>query len=155
MQIQTMGEQETKYKSAIYRYDCFKQNWKESLSVVFRMGQVIVYRIVRPWLYYDISYILTKKFREERKIINVLHSFTNKVIRDREANYHQPISKENNYKCSPRKRLAMLDLLIAAKNSGLMINKDGIREEVDTFMFEVSMQLFNSHFKFQVHFLGS
>lgn len=138
MQIQTMGEQETKYKSAIYRYDSFKQHWNGRLSVVYSMGQVIVYRIVRPWLYYDISYILTKKFREERKIINVLHSFTNKVIREREANFHQPISKENNY--SSRKRLAMLDLLIAAKNSGFMIDKDGIREEVDTFMFEVSMQ---------------
>lgn len=105
------------------------------------MGQVIVYRIVRPWLYYDISYVLTKKFREERKIIKVLHSFTNKVIDEREENFHQPMAKEKNY--STRKRLAMLDLLISAKNSGFMINRDGIREEVDTFMFEVSMYVFD------------
>lgn len=31
----------------------------------------------------------------------------------------------------------MLDLLIAANKNGKQIDDDGIREEVDTFMFEV------------------
>ena len=40
---------------------------------------------------------------------------------------------------SSKKRLAMLDLLIAAfKNDD--IDEAGIREEVDTFMFEVSFK---------------
>lgn len=37
-----------------------------------------------------------------------------------------------------KKRLAMLDLLIAAMKKG-DIEMAGIREEVDTFMFEVKM----------------
>lgn len=36
-----------------------------------------------------------------------------------------------------RKRMAMLDHLIAAQQNGEKIDDTGIREEVDTFIFEV------------------
>ena len=36
-----------------------------------------------------------------------------------------------------KKRMAMLDTLIAAHRNGQHINDEGIREEVDTFIFEV------------------
>ena len=66
------------------------------------------------------------------------------VIRERQQ-YHEETggiylqqSEAPNDNLTSKKRHAMLDLLIAAMKEGL-IDESGIREEVDTFIFEVQM----------------
>lgn len=52
---------------------------------------------------------------------------------------------KNVYVADRKKRLAMLDLLIAKQRDGNQIDDAGIREEVDTFIFEVGIKSCCTH----------
>lgn len=76
---------------------------------------------------------------KQRKYVKTLHGFTKGVIRNRQENFQGLGDLERMDDGVNRKtRLAMLDLLIDAKNHKGIIDDKGIREEVDTFMFEVN-----------------
>ncbi|XP_023247723.1 probable cytochrome P450 4p2 [Copidosoma floridanum] len=86
--------------------------------------------------------------RLSKKTLEILHEFTDEIIRERKK-YHKSTGNkfldENNDEVEDnvfddvhigrRRRLAMLDLLFAAEKKGL-IDDAGIKEEVDTFTFE-------------------
>ena len=57
----------------------------------------------------------------------------------RKRNQHEQITTttEDDGLFTKKKRLAFLDLLLAAYDKG-EISREGVREEVDTFMFEVT-----------------
>nr|UEN71156.1 cytochrome P450 4AV17 [Meteorus pulchricornis] len=117
---------------------------------VYDIGNIFYYRSVRPWLKNNWIFSLTSKGRDQLNALKILHGFTTKIIKEREQ-YHaetngkyledfsvampsssQPQTLDNKKK----RRLAFLDLLIAASKRGLGLDDQGIREEVDTFVFE-------------------
>lgn len=108
----------------------------------YRLGMYAVKRILSPWLYFDFIYALTPSGRDETKLLEVLHQFTSEVIKAREETFDESDvenmenSNDDDTGIFAKKRLAMLDLLLLAKRRG-EIDDQGIREEVDTFMFEV------------------
>lgn len=82
-----------------------------------------------------------EKGRSFKKDVDVLHGFTEKVIADRKdlltTTTKEEITEED-LALGKKKRTSFLDLLlVAAKDSTILTDTD-IREEVDTFMFEVS-----------------
>lgn len=84
--------------------------------------------------HYFITRIFKLPFWQHKFVIKTLHAFTNRVIKERKATFKNTSNETDDY--LPKKRLAMLDLLLSVKEENGGIDENGIREEVDTFMFE-------------------
>ena len=93
------------------------------------MGDLIVERTLKPWLMINLIHKYSSSYREQNKCLKILHGFTKKVIREREAEIDM-----NDF--GSKRREAFLDLLSKAKNQDQTLTDEDIQEEVDTFMFE-------------------
>lgn len=116
---------------------------KEYKNAIFEMGLNVVHRLVRAWLHSPLLFSFSSLGRRQGKALSVLHKFSTDVIRQRRnarilSGDKIVVDKimDDDFK-SLKKRLAMLDLLLSAEDEG-SIDENGIREEVDTFMFEVN-----------------
>ncbi|KAJ8927507.1 hypothetical protein NQ314_020002 [Rhamnusium bicolor] len=76
----------------------------------------------------------------EKKLIKILHNFTNKIIKIKSRNFENfDVSCNEEFNYSKRKKLVMLDLLLKEKISDGLIDDRGIQDEVNTFMFAVKI----------------
>ncbi|CAB4010373.1 cytochrome P450 4V2 [Paramuricea clavata] len=114
----------------------------EYIKAVFSTCELIQQRQKSPWLWLDIIYNMTSSGRRHRIALDILHGFSNKVINDRiEQRKASKFANEDTscvtaiYSSSNRRIRAFLDLLLEEYDQG-NITKEGVREEVDTFMFE-------------------
>ncbi|XP_039304610.1 cytochrome P450 4C1 [Solenopsis invicta] len=135
---------ETAMGISMQEKDLFQQKYRKA---VLRMGELFIYRLMRPWLWVDWMFSLLPVGREQAKVLKTLHSFTEKIIAERK-DYHKQTNgqylKNLNTKVYEddaetigirKKRLALLDILIQASQNDTLSDSD-IKEEVDTFMFE-------------------
>lgn len=110
------------------------------------MSELATYRTYSLWKRVPLLYRLSDDYREEQKLLKILHGTTNGVIQSRKLALQNQITKEDNSEkkinedaFSGRQRVAFLDLLLMSKTpEGEPLSDEVVREEVDTFMFEVS-----------------
>ncbi|XP_063907299.1 cytochrome P450 4C1-like [Zophobas morio] len=120
-----------------FKEEDIKVSGRDYKKAIHEIGKLYVYRLSRPWLLYNLLYVFVPQYFKEKKLVKTLHTFTTNVISNRQKNFRTTKTEsEVDFSYSKRKRLAMLDLLLTAKKQEGCIDDDGIREEVDTFMFE-------------------
>ncbi|KAL0265509.1 UNVERIFIED_CONTAM: hypothetical protein PYX00_011036 [Menopon gallinae] len=110
---------------------------------IFRMGKIVVNRMFNPILYTDASFMLSPLGWEHSKILKTLHGFTSKVIKEKKeiqtrkramANSLDTIKEDAN-SVGVVERKSFLEMLLESQ-AAHSLTEQGIREEVDTFMFE-------------------
>ncbi|KAL6254371.1 hypothetical protein P5V15_014418 [Pogonomyrmex californicus] len=136
---------ETAMGTSLQELGPFQQQYR---NAVHQMSQILTYKIMRPWLHNDWIFSLTSKGRQQKRILKILHGFTQKIIAERKL-YHEQINEgylksfdkdtlaeEDNSETITikKKRLAMIDILIATSREGHLTDSD-IQEEIDTFLF--------------------
>lgn len=97
-----------------------------------KMGDMVIHRVMRPWLYEDFAYIFFPSYWKQLRLSKILHKFSHTIIKKRESKIEELSSSQIMHK----KRTIMLDMLLLAMKNGELLDFDGIREEVDTFVFE-------------------
>lgn len=118
---------------------------KSYKTAIEELGNLVFQRLMRIYLYPDFLFNLSSWGRKQHTFLTTIHNFTKTVIKQRREYIKENKidvnaildDDDNAYFYNNRKKTAMLDLLLSAEKEGL-INKTGIQEEVDTFMFEVS-----------------
>lgn len=89
----------------------------------------------------DFLFRFTGLYNEQKRALKTLHDFTDKVINERRNAILTNSSDKHNDNVDEsigiKKKMAFLDILLQSSINGKPLSNSDIREEVDTFMFEV------------------
>lgn len=118
---------------------------------VFELSKFAILRTLTFWMHSDFIFSLTSVGREQNRILKMMNKFRDRVIDARRESFKccnifndDEIIDDNqqmtNDELTGKKKLAMLDLLLEAEKQGI-IDAQGIKEEVDTFMFGVRLSV--------------
>ncbi|XP_045212702.1 cytochrome P450 4V2-like [Mercenaria mercenaria] len=124
-----------------------KDSNSEYVQAVYKASEYTFLRQRSPWMGPKFLFNLLGPGKDYDRCLSVLHTFTEKVIRERQEEFSkqhdgkitmQELLDEQDFGSflGKRRRLAFLDMLLCATTDTQKLSFLDIREEVDTFMFE-------------------
>ncbi|XP_017093177.2 cytochrome P450 4d1 isoform X2 [Drosophila bipectinata] len=111
----------------------------EYVQAVKTISMVLHKRMFNIFYRFDLTYMLTPLARAEKKALNVLHQFTEKIIVQRREELIKGGGQETaeaDVDVGAKRKMAFLDILLQSTIDEKPLTNLDIREEVDTFMFE-------------------
>lgn len=116
----------------------------EYVKAVYSFSELMLQRFVRPWLHSEFIFRRSAIGKKYFAAVDTLHRFSKDVIRKKRLARLESSSRDKSAEAADdvfgkKKRRAFLDLLLESNESEQVLSDDDIREEVDTFMFEVSI----------------
>lgn len=112
--------------------------------VPFSVANSMINRFFNVYLRLNIVWELSHHSRNQRAILKVLHQFTENVIKERRLKLNGMVNNnsiESIDDIGIKQRRAFIDILLNSTIDGKPLSDKDIREEVDTFMFEVGFRL--------------
>ncbi|XP_055857578.1 cytochrome P450 4d2-like isoform X2 [Episyrphus balteatus] len=106
----------------------------EYVKLLTKVTDIFVKRFINVFYRNDRLFaILAPRLKKENdKVVNKLHAFTDAIIKKRKKELHQ---QQNLKETDTKQRMAFLDVLLLSTVDGKPLSNTDIREEVDTFMF--------------------
>lgn len=99
---------------------------------------IIIQRSLSPIEMFDFLFPFSRNYYRLHKSLKILHNYTNNVVNTRrEELKNKGIESDRDIGTGIKSKKPFLDSLLKANISGQPLTQEEIREEVDTFMFEV------------------
>lgn len=113
----------------------------EYVKAVHNVCRIVVERGFSVPQRSDYLYRFTDNYKCEQKSLKILHTYTNSIIRTKkkELAAQQTEINDNIDDAGIKKKVAFLDLLLQHQKKNQSLTDSEIREEVDTFMFTVTL----------------
>jgi len=115
----------------------------EYVQAVKTISMVLHKRMFNILYRFDLTYMLTPLARAEKKALDVLHQFTEKIIVQRREEIIRGGNENGkgngnseDADVGAKRKMAFLDILLQSTIDDRPLSNLDIREEVDTFMFE-------------------
>lgn len=113
----------------------------EYVQMVKLETKLIMERVIVIWKKINLLFHMTGGYLLEKRTIEALHKATNDVIMAR----RDLLMKKNEHDADVERRKCFLDILLESTIDGKPLSNSDIREEVDTFLFEVTFNDDNQH----------
>jgi len=136
------------------KVDCqADENESQYVRALYEVGENALARVARPWMWPDFVFYRTDYGRKFVKARDYMHSFTRGVIEKRKAEWEEILEKTGSsddkmtldeimqlkYGQTSHKQMVFLDLLLHQHLIEKTMTLNDVQEEVDTFMFAVSL----------------